>query len=454
MSRSNKNVLHIDPNDYYGGPEAAFSLQEADDWAAAHAAKGSSPADMFTSATVTRPESSSPKDRGSASLSSSRAYSLTLSPQIIYTRSALLSQLVSSRAYRQLEFLALGSSYVLRKQDASQSSSADSRPSLTRIPFSREAIFASQLSARSKRALMKFIKFVLSAESSTGPSSTQPDDQAQAQEAPGNISASASTTPSSILSSHASSPLSSFLSTQFSLDAELQAYVLALTLNLPFSSTQPTGNAGNPSATSQPGPQAATTVSAGMAALRQYLNSWGQFGPGFAAVYPKWGGGSEVAQVACRAGAVGGAVYMLGRRVRRIEKEGTRRGNEQSVEESSQETTTAAEPLLRVELDDGTVLKTKRLVRGWTAEPATTMTAAGADEATAPHVEHERIARLVAVVASPLAELFEATLEGAPKPAVATIAFPEQNEEGLSSIPIYAFVHSSDTGECPVGQSK
>jgi RAB protein geranylgeranyltransferase component A len=31
--RSDKKILHIDENDYYGGAEAAFSLQEADEWA-------------------------------------------------------------------------------------------------------------------------------------------------------------------------------------------------------------------------------------------------------------------------------------------------------------------------------------------------------------------------------------------------------------------------------------
>jgi RAB protein geranylgeranyltransferase component A len=33
LSRSDKKILHIDENDYYGGAEAAFSLQEADEWA-------------------------------------------------------------------------------------------------------------------------------------------------------------------------------------------------------------------------------------------------------------------------------------------------------------------------------------------------------------------------------------------------------------------------------------
>jgi RAB protein geranylgeranyltransferase component A len=33
LSRSDKKVLHIDRNEYYGGPEAAFSLEEVDQWA-------------------------------------------------------------------------------------------------------------------------------------------------------------------------------------------------------------------------------------------------------------------------------------------------------------------------------------------------------------------------------------------------------------------------------------
>lgn len=33
LSRSDKKVLHVDKNPYYGGAEAAFSLQEAEAWA-------------------------------------------------------------------------------------------------------------------------------------------------------------------------------------------------------------------------------------------------------------------------------------------------------------------------------------------------------------------------------------------------------------------------------------
>ena len=417
-----------------------------DEWAAAHSetpGPGARPAALFSSASVTRQPPPAQED-GAVDLSSSRAYSLALSPQIMYTCSALLSQLVSSRAYRQLEFLALGSSFVLSQQPMSPEMTSNSKPSLTRIPFSREAIFSSTLSARSKRTLMKFLKFVVSsAESEPASASTKTaDNQTPVQVAAASTSTAAAST---VLSAHASTPLATFLASQFSLDPELQSYVLTLTLDLPLSS-RPTAS----TSSTQPR-RPATTVSAGMAALQRHLASWGQFGPGFAAVYPKWGGGSEVAQVACRAGAVGGGVYMLGRGVKDVQddKVGVEDGNDGDEQDGARQ---GEGPLLRVVLDDGTVLRTRRLVRGWSSE--TDAGNAVASETVASDAGCERIARLVAVVGSPMAELFESTLEGAPKPAVAVVSFPESTPQGESSIRIYAFVHSSDTGECPAGQSK
>jgi len=54
-----------------------------------------------------------------------------------------------------------------------------------------------------------------------------------------------------------------------------------------------------------------------------------------------------------------------------------------------------------------------------------------------------------------MSSLFEILTEGAPVPAVAVIAFPAgsvSEGESSSEFPIYAMVHSSDTGECPSGQ--
>lgn len=70
----------------------------------------------------------------------------------------------------------------------------------------------------------------------------------------------------------------------------------------------------------------------------------------------------------------------------------------------------------------------------------------------------ETVSRLVAVVNSPLSSLFETTVEGAPTPAVAVIAHPpgsvETDHGSESQYPVYVMAHSSDTGECPAGQSK
>lgn len=32
LSRSDKKILHVDQNPYYGGPDAALSLQDAEEW--------------------------------------------------------------------------------------------------------------------------------------------------------------------------------------------------------------------------------------------------------------------------------------------------------------------------------------------------------------------------------------------------------------------------------------
>ncbi|EAQ89679.1 hypothetical protein CHGG_06298 [Chaetomium globosum CBS 148.51] len=355
LSRSGKKILHIDPNEFYGGPEAAFSLQDAESWVGRVSA---GTAGLFKSATIARCDSSTGL--------SSRAYSLALAPQLIHARSELLSQLVSSRAYRQVEFLAVGSFYIFKpSQDAAQ------QPSLTRIPSTREEVFSTTaVSAKAKRLLMKFLKFVLDYESPPQLELWQP---------------------------YTDSPLVDFLQQGFKMDADLQTYIVTLTLSL----------------------DGKISTKDGLAVIRRHLSSMGVYGPGFAAIYPKWGGLSEVAQVACRAGAVGGAVYMLGTGIEKME----------TIEDE-----------VTLQLTSGDTIKTRSLVR--------------ADENPS---DQTGISRLVAVVGSRLNSLFEATLEGAPRPAVAIVAFPAGSLSTAagkaSEYPVYLSAHASETGECPVGQS-
>lgn len=352
-------------------------MQEIEEWATANAAStdaddaaGSSR--VFSSATVSKPEVAT----GSGpSLSFPRAYSLALAPQIIHTRSELVKQLVSSRAFRQIEFLAVGSFFIYTPPAVS-SGSVDEKPSLVPIPSTREAVFSTTaIPARAKRSLMKFLKFVFDYNSEDN---------------------------KGIWAPHADKPLSEFLSSDFKLDAALQTFVVTLTLSL----------------------DGKVTTKDGLTAIHRHLSSMGAFGPGFAAVYPKWGGLSEIAQVGCRACAVGGAVYMLGTGTKAT------RQLDEAHEDGAR---------FEVDLTSDVTVKSRTLIRG--AEEVASVS--------------QRVSRLTAVVNSPLSSLFEAIVEGSPTPAVAVIAFPANSiADVASSFPIYVFAHSSETGECPTGQSK
>lgn len=240
---------------------------------------------------------------------------------------------------------------------------SDASSKLSRIPSSREDVFSTKaIPVKSKRSLMKFLKFVIDYNSEE----QRPVWQEQGEKF-----------------------LSEFLSSEFKLDENLQKYILALTLTL----------------------DGRVTVVDGLAIIHRHLTSMGLFGSGFCAVYPKWGGSSEIAQVACRAGAVGGGIYMLDTKAK------------VSYDPDGDQMT--------LDLSNELSVRTTRLVTSQ-------------DEALP---GAQTITRLVAIVNSTLPSLFEVSVEGAPTPAVIIVSFPSDGE-----YPIYALVHSSDTGECPAGQ--
>ncbi|KAL3965021.1 hypothetical protein ACCO45_002025 [Purpureocillium lilacinum] len=278
LSRSGKTILHVDPNDYYGGPEAALSLQEADEWAERFASGNAD--GVFAGA---------------------------------------------------------------------------QRPRLwSRIPSTREDVFANKtIPARSKRALMKFLKFVLDFESESHAEIWKP---------------------------MANDGLAGFLESEFKLDRDLQSYVITLTLSL----------------------DGRVSVADGLTAINRHLTSTGVFGTGFAAVYPKWGGLSEIAQVGCRAAAVGGAVYMLGTGI--------------SAVQAMPATQSSDHEELEVTLTNDVVVKSRILVK----------------DSTPPAADCSNLCRLTAVVES---------------------RSVKRSDGSASDHPVYASVHSSDTGECPSGQS-
>ncbi|PQE07218.1 rab s geranylgeranyltransferase component A protein [Rutstroemia sp. NJR-2017a BVV2] len=352
LSRSDKKILHVDPNEYYGDEEAAFSLQEVETWVKNSRSASFSNASIWTAS----------DDTTKSKLGFSRAYNLTLSPQIIYTRSRLISTLVSSKVYKQLEFQAVGN-WFLHDDGA-----------LKRLPSGREDIFQdNSIDNRAKRSLMKFLKFVVDYENQLD-----------------------------VWQSRAETGLSQFLAEEFKFPEKLQTLMGALTLS--------------------PESLEHTRVDYALPRIQRHLTSIGVFGPGFGAVVPKWGGGAEVAQVGCRACAVGGGVYVLGTGI-------------QQVRNVEAESITSHE----VELSNAEVVKTKFITR----------------VANEMSPEALRVAKTMAVVSSPLSTLFVSTVEGSPIPAVSVVVFPANTistPEAPQPYPVYIMVHSSETGECPAGQ--
>lgn len=277
----------------------------------------------------------------------------------------MLSALVSSRIHNQLEFQAVGSWFIV------EPSQPGDVPAVPRVPSSREDIFRdTSLDLKGKRALMKFLRFVQNL-----------DEQSEVWE------------------QDAEKPFPQFLQEKFDIPPYSHAALLALTLG-------------------SDAPQQTSTAFA-LTKITRHLRSIGVFGPGFAAVLPKWGGLAEIAQVACRAGAVGGGVYVLKKGIDSIS-----------------------------ELPDG---KTELVLSG--GEKVSTTWVAGCPDdmpSTTPQTMTDGLTRSVSIVSPSLDTLFPPTSEGGVKPAGAVVLVPGNSPD---EPPVNIIVHSHESGECPSSQS-
>ena len=322
---------------------------------------------------------------GTAKLGFSRAYSLCLSPHLIYARSNLLPVLVSSKVYRQLEFLAVGSWWIYNQHDKEERhdvesatiiSSEGSLGHLSKIPGGREDVFKDKsIDLRSTRSLMKFKEW-------------------------------------------GALPFPQILASQFKIPPEMQSPIIALT--------------------SSPDPPSQTTTLFAMTRIYRHLTSIGMFGPGFGSVIPKWGGLSEISQVACRAGAVGGGVYVLKKGIESIDFH-----DHQGAKESLP---------LHIHLQGG-----EEVLSDWVVGTHYDLPQ---QHQQAPSPRVEEVSRSITIVSSPLSALYPLPAEGAPPPAGAVVVFPtgsisaKREDSQTEDPPVYLTVHSSDTGECPQNQSK
>lgn len=310
-------------------------------------------------------------------LAASRSYTLSLNPQIIYAQSTFLPTLVSSRIHSQLEFLAVGSWWIHRDKK------------LHRIPGTREDVFNDEtLSMKDKRGLMKFLRFALQEEEDTSAVAVDP-----------------------------ALSFTDVLSNTFKLRDSLQAPLLALALS--------------------PAPATSIPFSVALSRIRRHMRSMGYFGPGFGAVVAKYGGNSEMAQVACRAGAVGGAVYLLGHHLTTVQLPPWTVAGE-STDEST---------LFKCTLSDGTPIKSKVVVGSLDDLPPDV-------PRPSPAATSVNVWRSINIIADPLRSLFPQTADNGPVPAVAIALVDDPVSDDSATGPIYLQVHSEDTGECPNGQCK
>jgi Rab proteins geranylgeranyltransferase component A len=330
---------------------------------------------------------------------------LTLSPHLIYSQSGLLSVIVSSRLHEQLEFQAIGPWWIYKDNEGDRGSKrdgihSDSTPKvaqmLQKIPSTREDVFADDsLSARDKRSLMKFLRSILS---EPPPDVDQPTEES----------------------------LSSQLTARFGLSHSLQAPLLALSLS--YDSGKVVRN--------RPA----------VSRIKRHLRSIGTFGPGFGAVMAKYGGGAEIAQVACRAGAVGGAVYALGYGLKKVF----------DLESGSPESQPRSEELVGVEFSTAEKAQT-RLVVGCIEDLPKDMD----EDAEESDSDLYNTMHSISIVSSALEHLFPPTADDGPVPAGAMVVDVGDGDQEMASdvsvsqgLPVYMLIHSSDSGECPAGHCK
>lgn len=242
---------------------------------------------------------------------------------------------------------------------------------------------------KDKRSLMKFLRYVLQ------------EGEDQSPDIPGDSQIT----------------LQAALTTKFKISESLQAPLQALALStLPPSSTR---------------------FDTALIRIRRHMRSMGYFGPGFGAVIAKYGGNSEISQVACRAGAVGGSVYLLGHELQGLS----------AIKNNAATTTdenTDQQTLIESVLPDGTRIRSKFVVGSPDDLPVEHKASCGGCTSTWQSIN---------IVADPLRHLFPQTAENGPTPAVA-IALVESGESDAEKAPVYLQIHSEDTGECPSGQCK
>ncbi|WVQ74521.1 hypothetical protein IAR50_004122 [Cryptococcus sp. DSM 104548] len=143
LAKAGKSVLHLDPNDYYGGEQASLTLDELSEWVKRQTETAPSHGALTylnTSATALTPALEA--DR--------RRYSLSLFPALIPSRGSLIDTLISSDVSKYVSFKLLDSVSIWNQEQGVA----------RRVPGSKEDVFKDKsVALLDKRKLMKFLLF-------------------------------------------------------------------------------------------------------------------------------------------------------------------------------------------------------------------------------------------------------------------------------------------------------
>ncbi|KAK6526685.1 Rab proteins geranylgeranyltransferase component A [Arthrobotrys megalospora] len=321
-------------------------------------------------------------------LKKSRSYTLSLSPGLLYTASPILSLLVRSNLHESLEFLKVGGWFV-------HDVVAPLSDPLKRVPNSREDIFNDKtLDPRTKRVVVRALKSMVGLEGSSGTNATSDR-------------------------------------------ISLQEYLERPTFRLPSPII-----AAFTSLTLRHDPPNEISFEDAERGVKKHFDSLGRFGAGFSAVIGRYGSGSELVQVLCRAAAVSGnAIYVLGDGVVDIQESGP-------VSTSSPGLSTGStESNLRLRLQSGDVIQAQHVVGTHPNLPI----GSHANQSSSNSTTHWMS---LYVVSSPLRNMFQTDEPPPAAGAVVYIPAGSVKVNDRSNVnPIYVVAHSSDTGECPDGQS-
>jgi Rab proteins geranylgeranyltransferase component A len=302
-------------------------------------------------------------------LQASRAYSLDLSPHLLYCSSDLVSCLANTKLSQYLEFKALEHIFIFQEGNQSEIT-------LHKVPSSREDIFTSDLSLPEKRKLMKFLNYVLNTES-TGMSL-------------------------SYISWHKDDLVESFdnllSSPEYNLSLQLRnviQYAIAQS------------------------PTQEISISKAIHAIRRHVLGVGLYGS-FPIIVPLHGGGGELSQAFCRAAAVKGTTYILGREIQQIS---TNPQDEYPITVQFNVSETEELPTVRC----------KKVVR----------------LACPPVSDSVKITRRITVVEGIFEALF---VSESSCPDAALIVIPPEILRKEQTLPVQIIIHGGDIGECPPGQ--